>query len=165
MIMFAVAIIAADLTAFRYVSGPVADGTPLNLILSLWPMANVTAIVGYRLIRASRARRAFAEGFVACGLAAMVVHAACEVVVPAVMEKAYAWPFHAAVTLCRIHEVPGFVAKAPAGGFYFRFYPALAAVFCLPQFLLAVCGGLAFGLVSRNGAMPVPPGKVSGLGK
>ena len=142
-----VVLAAADLAALRHVVGPIEDGFLLNLILSLLLMANVAAIVGYRLIRGPRTRRPFALGFLTCGLAAMAAHAACDLAIPGVMQSAYARPFRVAVDFCRSHQVPGFVARAPGGGYYFRYYPAdLAAAFCLPQFLVAFCGGTAFRL-------------------
>jgi hypothetical protein len=48
--MFAVLLVAANLTAFRSLAWPGLAPTSLNLGLSLLPMVNALAILGYRLI-------------------------------------------------------------------------------------------------------------------
>jgi hypothetical protein len=147
--MFAILPLAANLTAFRSLAWPGLAPTSLNLGLSLLPMLNALAILGYRLMRNPRARHPFAMGFFVFGIQAMLAHVACDRLYPVQMEEAYFGPVQPFFEFCQTYRVPYYAGTAPDGSAYFRYYPALAMVYCVPQFLVAGLGGLNCLLVAR----------------
>jgi hypothetical protein len=148
--MFAVLLVAANLTAFRSLAWPGLAPTSLNLALSLLPMLNALAILGYRLMRNPQARHPFAMGFFVFGIQAMLAHVACDRLFPEQLEQAYFMPVNQFLEFCRNYHVPYHVGATREGTAYFRYYPALAMVYCLPQFLVAGLGGLNCLLVAQS---------------
>jgi hypothetical protein len=147
--MFAILLLAANLAAFRSLTWPGLAPTSLNLALSLLPMLNVVAVLGYRLMLDPTARHPFVIGFFISGIEAMLAHVACDRLYPEQMERAYFVPVNPFFELCQAYRVPYHVGATPEGHAYFRYYPALALAFCMPQFLVAGLGGLNCLLVAR----------------
>src|SRR4051794_27896328 len=125
--MFAITVIAVNLAAFRSLAWPVLDFTPLHLSLSLLPMGNALAILGYRFLRnpEGRRRRPFATGFFVFGLIAMLAHAACVSRFPEPIKWTYLVPIGPFFQLCKTYRVPFYVGVSHEGYSYFRYYPAL----------------------------------------
>lgn len=155
--MLAITLLAADLAAYRELPWPALDFTPLHLRLSLLPMLNVLAVLGYRLLRVPGARRPFAVGLFASGLLAMLAHAACASLYPEPLKATYVAPIGPAFEFCRAHRVPHYVGRSPEGYFYFRYYPALVLVnYLVPQLIAAGLGGLGCVLAARLVRRRVP---------
>lgn len=161
--MFAILLLAADLAAFRGLPWPALDFRPLHLRLSLLPMLNVLAIMGYRVLRDPGARHPFANGLLAVGPLVMLAHVACVRLWPEQLKATYVIPIGWACDLCWAYRVPYFVEVTPDGSSYFRYYPALVLVnYLVPQILAAGLGGLGGVLLAewtrrragRSGAGP-----------
>jgi hypothetical protein len=148
--MLLITLLAADFTAFRYLPWPALDFTPLHITLSLLPMLNVLAILGYRFLRDSETRRPFAMGLLVFGLFAMLVHVSCVMLYHDQVKLTYIAPIGSFFQLCRTYRVPYYVGTSPEGYSYFRYYPAVVLInFFVPQILAAVLGAYGYHLVAR----------------
>jgi hypothetical protein len=148
--MFTILLLAADLATFRTLPWPAFDFTPLHVRLSLSPMLNVAAILGYRFVRDPGARYPFAVGLLGFGLAAMLLHVFCVIRYPVQMKSAYIVPIGPAFQFCQAHRVPYYVGVSHDGFAYFRYYPAVVLVnYFVPQFVAAGLGGLGCLLIAR----------------
>jgi hypothetical protein len=148
--MLAILLLAADLAAFRGLPWPALDFAPLHLRLSLLPMLNVLAILGYRFMRAPEARHPFAVGFFVFGLVAMLAHVTCVRLYPEHLKSTYIAPIGPAFRLCKAYRLPYYVGVSHEGYSYFRYYPALVLVnYFVPQFIAAGLGGLGCVLMGK----------------
>jgi hypothetical protein len=155
--MFAITLLAADLAAYRELPWPALDFAPLHLRLSLLPMLNVLAVLGYRLLRVPRARHPFAVGLFAFGLLAMLAHAACVSLDPERLKPTYIVPIGPACRFCRAYRVPHYVLRTAEGYSYFRYYPALVLVnYLVPQLIAAGLGGIGCVLAIQRVRRRVP---------
>ncbi len=140
-------LVGADLAAAGFLAWLVLDFTALHHALGLLPMANILAILGFRLARHPEARRPSALGFFGFGLAAMAAQFAFG---GAEVELRAARTIGSFYELCRAWKVPRTLAVSPEGYSYFRYYPAFAlVVFNVPQFFAAGLGGLLVSLATR----------------
>jgi hypothetical protein len=142
--MVVVGIVAIDLAAIRYATAPWESGQPINQpLLNILPMTNALAIAGYRLAHSRGRSRRFATGFLVGGSVALLLHAAYDRAYPQAMWTTCDWlanhcpnPFGGFGNRLMTYAVPG-------KGSFFRLYPALALVICLPEFVVAWSLGAA----------------------
>jgi hypothetical protein len=139
--MVCVTLAGVDLAAFRYIYSPTNGDSSHYLVMSVVPMVNVTAILGFHLISLRRLRdQPFLLGFLLVGLAAMLGHIACHQIYPDAMFDLYSVPFGSFQKFCNDH-LPWNHAIRPDGTGYWRYYALLSLCYCWPQFLLAGLGG------------------------
>jgi hypothetical protein len=148
--MFAILVLAVDLAAFRSLPWPARDFTPLYIRLSLLPMLNLIAILGYCFMRTPGARRPFAVGLLGFGLVTMLVQVVCVWLFPQQLKSTYIVSIGPAFEFCREHRVPYYVGVSD-GYSYFRYYPAVVLVdYLVPQLVVAGLGGLGSMLIARR---------------
>ena len=151
--MLWVILAAVDLAALHYLYSPTNSLEPHFLVMSVLPMVNVIAIVGYRYFsRRGSPGRPFLLGFLAAGLAAMLGHVACDRMFPDTMFQLYSLPTAPFHNFC-IDHIPWSAGTNPDGSPYWHFYALLSLFYCWPQFLVAGLGGL---LADRLGGMQRP---------
>jgi hypothetical protein len=148
--MLAIMLIAANLAVFHCLPWPALDFTPLHLRLSLLPMLNVLAILGYRFMRSPGPPHPFTVGIFGFGLVAMLGHVTCVSLYPEQVKWTYVAPIGPAFQLCKAYRLPYYVLKTHEGDSYFRYYPALVLVnYFVPQMIAASLGGLGCVLAAR----------------
>lgn len=140
--MVVIGIVALDLAALRYATTPWESGQPIDQpLVNLLPMANALAVVGYRWAHSRGRSRRSATGFLVGGSVALLLHATYDRAYPQTMWATCDWlanhcpnPFGGYGNWLMTYSVPG-------KGSFFRLYPALALVICLPEFVAASCLG------------------------
>ena len=149
--MLGVVLVAVDLAALQYLYSPTDTfvGNSHYLVMSVLPMVNVLAIVGFRCFSRRRLRdRPFFLGFLAVGLAAMLGHIACDRMFPDAMFRLYGLPLQPFYRITRDY-FPWCFGAYPDRTAYWRYYALLSVFYCWPQFLAAGLGGLMANWVSR----------------